>query len=64
MNKKKDIVKEVIKKPTAKTIISTIGSRNNVGSAKKDVNLLSIVQKLSAKRAEASEEELPEKSDE
>lgn len=58
MNKEKiKIAKEVIKKPNAETIISTIGSRNNVGNAKKGVNLLSIVQKLSQKRAKASEEE-------
>jgi len=62
MNNKKNIVKEAINKPTAKSIISTIGSRSNVGNAKKDVNLLSIVQKLSDKRAKASEEESPEKS--
>jgi len=62
MNKIIKNIKDTVKKPVVEKIISTLGSRNNVGNAKKGVNLLSIVQKLSQKRAKASEEESPGES--
>jgi len=53
---KVNAIEEVMKKPNAESVISTIKSRESVGNPKKGINLLSIVQKLTQKRAKAFEE--------
>lgn len=56
----KIIDKKIKEKSTVESVLSTLRTRENVGNVKKGVNLLNIVQKLSQKRAKASDEETSE----